>query len=294
MNISNHSHSKVMLSEQRDFPLLAFLWRWKCATTSAIAKYFYSHSSVNAAYLRLWKLKRAGFIRIRTDDAANFFVWTLDKKGFAVIQSYLPQLKEEGYMSENLRHDLVCMAVHLGDRIFGEIPELKFFSEQELRRIDPNFYPEWIPKTNRHRPDAYWRVTGESGQKVIALEVELSLKDETTYESVARFYKDHTKIDEILWVVSRPGIARKVQSIMDGGQTLSLKHSFVLLDFIYATGWQTPLHSGKSAPKTISEILETEPLKCRDESFGTFSFDVRRTPQKSKHCRFFRLTSFSH
>lgn len=279
---------KAILSEERDLPLLVFLWRWKMSTTSAIANKFYSGSSVNGAYQRLWKLKRAGFIRTRTDETGNFFVWILDKKGYAAIHSRLPLMREDGYLSENLRHDLVVSAIHLGDGIFGDLPGLEYFSEQELRRIDLSVFPSWVPNSKRHRPDGYWRVRTSTGQKLVALEVELSPKQDADYETIARFYDDHAEINAVVWIVPRPQVAHKLHTLFERTSRREYKHSFILLDPIYDVGWQVPVSLGHNIDKSIADILETGPSRSRDAAFGHVSFDVRRTPQKSKHCKLFR------
>lgn len=286
------NNRKAILSEERDIPLLNFLWRWKMSTTSAIAQRFYSHSSVNGAYMRLWKLKRAGFIRLRTDVTGNFFVWTLDKKGYEAIRSRLPVLREDGYLSENLRHDLIVSGIHLGDGIFGHIQEIELWSEQELRRIDLSFFPSWVPRSKRHRPDGYWRLVDSTGQKLIALEVELSLKPDTTYELTARFYDDHTEINEIIWVVPRPNMAQKIHALMEKASRRGYKHSFVLLDSVISLGWQAPVIHGHRFNSSIADILETEPKRTRKALFGQFSFDTRKSPHKSKHCRLIGAPSF--
>ena len=286
--------TRAVLSEQRDLPLLGFLWRWKMATTAGLARALYPQNSVNSVYMRLWKLEKAGFICTRNDIGNNAFVWTLDKKGYAAIRPHLPPLREDGYMSENLRHDLIVSAIHFGERIFGEINGLEFWTEQELRRIDPTYFPQWVTKSERHRPDGYWHTGTSPIPNTVALEVELSAKVDAEYDKCARFYDDHSEITAVLWIVQKPGLARKIHSKMERSSRHSNKHSFVMLDPVSRDGWQSPIVLGHRCGSLITDLLLTQPKRDLNVSYGQFSLDIRKSPHKSKHSRFLSAPSFSY
>lgn len=155
---------------QCDREILYFLWRWKVATTRALTVGFFADRSPVTAYKRLWKLERGKVIQsIAVDRQARHRVWTLSKLGFEILkqQYFLPELQEEGFRSENITHDLVTMAMHLGEYHLGCPSEVGLFTEQELRRLYPEMYPDWVPRSQRHRADGYWRVPIGNKTKII-------------------------------------------------------------------------------------------------------------------------------
>ena len=129
------------MSEQRDIPLLVFLWQWKLSTTAALACRFFPERSLPTAYHRLWLLEKAKFIREHTDRYRKRFAWGLDQKGYHAIRELLPALREEGYKSENIGHDLLVTAVHIGDWLLGAPTGAEVFSEQQLRRYHSDYFP---------------------------------------------------------------------------------------------------------------------------------------------------------
>jgi hypothetical protein len=278
--------TSVKLNDHIDYPLLRFLWKWKVSTTSLLKEKFYADSSMAAAYIRLYRLEKAGMIRSHVDPSATHYFWTLDKLGFAAIREELPPLKEEGYLSENMGHDLIASAIHLGDGLFGDIPGVNFFTEQELRRIDPEFYPEGIPTSTRRVPDGYWLI-GETTRKIIALEVELTQKRQVLYEGCARFYEDHRKISSVLWVVPRPTLATTIQRVIAYATEGRARHNFLTLRSIYELGWQATVFTGADQGRSIRELLDNSQIRSSEAVFTNIALDTRKSPHKSKHCQIF-------
>lgn len=284
----------VHLARPTEFDLLQFLWRWKVSTTAALSHRFYANRTPHRAYQRLWKLERAGFIKTRADESAKVHLWTLDKRGFAVVRSRIHHLKEDGFISENREHDLLVTAAHLGDALLKPNCGLEFFTEQELRRIDPAFFPKWVPQSQSRRPDGYWRVITEGSPKVIALEVELSPKQESEYESIGRFYDDHSEIDQVLWVVKEPNLIDTIHQIARSVSRRPFKHSFVLLDPICSLGWLARISSGSDQGKTMNELLRNTTEKAAAHVSPQFLLDTRKTPHRSKCYEHFQTPSFSY
>jgi hypothetical protein len=280
MILKRNIRPNAVLSVTRDVPMLDFLWRWKVSTTSALGARFYPGATLGTAYKRLWRLERAGFIRARCDETASYFVWTLDKKGFAFVRSRLPKLREEGYLSENLKHDLVVTAVHLGDGLLSEMPDIKYATEQELRRYEPEFLPSWVTISSRHRPDGYWRVRKECGHQVIALEVELSPKTDLDYETVGRFYKDHEEIHRVIWVVEKTQFAERILRLAEKYSCGESKHCFVLIKPLLAMGWQATVFHGCETGKSISSILGNSLPTAPHPVGPQLMLNVRKTPHK--------------
>ena len=178
-------------------------------------------------------------------------------------------------------HDLIASAVHLGEELFGEIVGLESFSEQELRSVEPKYYPSWIPQYQTRRPDGYWRVTQNGASQVIALEVETTRKRKSDYETIARQY-DTDGVDIILWVVSRPSLAKAIHSRIEYIDRKPFKHNFVLLDAFYEKGWTAPVFLGEQSGKSIRELLGNFPGTASNLVPGEFLLDTRKKADISK------------
>lgn len=274
----------VILSN-RDVSICYFLWRWKLATTAAIRQHFYRDTG-GGAYQRLLKLEQAEYIRSRFDESGKHSVWVLDRLGFDLIKNDLPELRETSYLPNHWGHDLLVSAIHLGDGLFEKLSNIEFYSEQQLRAVNPEFYPDWVPKIRMHRPDGYWLVGPESNPKTIALEVELTQKRDYDYESVGRSYF-FAKVDGVIWIVPKPSLARAIHNQLIKSHGEEVKHHFVLLDPLYEKGWQAPIILGQDTGKVISEILQTCPRSSEDQLFSHVSLDTRKRANISSPIQLF-------
>ena len=54
----------VVLSENREIPLLLFLWKWKVSTTAALIQKFFPNCKGKTAYNRILSLRKAGLIQM--------------------------------------------------------------------------------------------------------------------------------------------------------------------------------------------------------------------------------------
>jgi hypothetical protein len=95
---------------------------------------FYPHKNLRRAYNRLLVLEKAGIIQARADIRGERFIWTLTREGYRRIRHILPlEMKEEGFESKALGHDLLCSAVLLGDWLsIAAPPDLVRVTEQQL------------------------------------------------------------------------------------------------------------------------------------------------------------------
>jgi hypothetical protein len=278
------------LRERRDLPILAFLWKWKIATSAALYVRFFPNSAPITAYKRLRSLQRLGFLERVTDERGEASVWTLTKAGFEVVREYLPALREEGFRSENVRHDLIAQAAHLGNWLVKEPPGVVLFSEQQLRRYEPGAYPDWVPTSTKRKPDGYWRINAKDGDKlarVIALEVELSRKKEDEIRGIGYFYADEFRIDRVLWVVLSEPMAHRLAGIFDGLDVQRRGfHNFVLLSDFRALGWGAPIILGPENGKTIEIFIDPGSEKdagkmsetCRKDFSVRVILDGRKGP----------------
>jgi len=233
----------------RDFLILKYIWRWKISSTSSVHEAVNREASAYSTYKTLERLERNDFLECRFHLTERFYVWQLTEFGFNSIKEYLGELKEEGYLSENHRHDRLVQAFQLGEWASFDIPQIQFFTEQELRRKDLEDYVDWIPRSNEHRPDGYSKILGEKRTWILAYEVELSIKSPQRYEGILRFYKAIKGIDRVLWMVEN---AQVMESVLRAKACIkddsSNYHVFVDLKDFLKNGWDS---------KIINEHSET-------------------------------------
>lgn len=239
-----------------DRQLLHFLWRWKVAPTAAVHRHINAVRSLSATYKRLQALLHAHFIchaSIARD--ARRFVWTLDRSGFQAIREELP-LRDEGFRSETMNHDYWVSAIHLGHCLESN-SSVELFSEQQLRRFDFAAYPDWVPATERHRPDGYWRVPYKERWITLALEVEINHKAGTEYQLAGRFYSRETAVDLVVWVVAKKATATFIRKQLLAVDSLTAeKHCFFLLQDIEQLGWQATATDGCLQGRSLKKILD--------------------------------------
>ncbi len=272
----------LRLDDETDLKILKFIWRWKVSTTAGIATAICPSRSTNGVYRRLLKLEKGGFIRVQATNNGKGFVWLLEQKGFHTIKGLLLPLSSLGYKSEHLGHDLISHAIHLGDWISGTPEGTDLFTEQELRHIDEQFYPTWVPRTPMHRPDGWWLVTADKPLK-IALEVELSLKDPENYESLGEYYGNNVPVDRVIWLVNGPTETIYIhRRLVSGQQSEANVHSMVHLGEFLRVGWQCSIRRGRDEGKTLREILDPKAVPLLSQGTGMVLCDVRKKPVKTK------------
>lgn len=229
-------------------------------TTSAIAAKFFPGENPINSYNRLTKLRLAGFTDIiALDQRVMKYIWILTSKSYAKVQGGLPKLLQDGFRSENSMHDFFVSAVHLGDWLVSNPPGVEFFSEQELRRLDPDHFPAWVPRKIDHRSDGYWRIPYKGGLVTVALEVELTPKRDRDYVVLAHEYKNHPQISRVVWVARTQGMAGHIYRIFttELGEDAG-KHDFILLEDFQEKSWQARIIFGTESGKTLGRILGSQ------------------------------------
>jgi hypothetical protein len=256
------------MSKQKYFSLsddersiLQFLWRVKVAASSAIFLRFESdfHWKEGTAYKRLLILRRKGYVDRRGDASVEFRVWTLTAKGFKAIQHLLLPLKEEGYGSESVTHDLYVLAVHYGEWIpKGAAPDVRFVTEQELRRTDEAELPKWAKPFQSHKPDGIWYFPESAAKTLFALEVEISRKRTLEYAALGAFYSEEKSVRSVLWIVQGKSHASSiVAAFQSTANTYRDIHNFVTLDDFKKSGWDSVIFFGPNAGMSIHKFLES-------------------------------------
>jgi hypothetical protein len=205
----------------------------------------------------MWRLKREGYVKTVALDSteSDSSAWALTRKGFDLIRSDLPRLVEGFQIPQNRWHDVLVTAIHLGP-YDGKKGDLDFFSEQELRSVDLDSYPSWVPRDNAHRSDGYWKFKLGSREVVAALEVELHQKPATNYHKVAEYYFRSSQVARVVWVVHASWLANFILKTM--APVLGAKigvHNFLLLEDVLKSGWDAKIIEGVEKGKTLSYLL---------------------------------------
>ncbi|MGE0174642.1 MAG: hypothetical protein AB7T49_17750 [Oligoflexales bacterium] len=284
--------SRIIISDL-DFEILMFLWHWKVATTSMLGLRLYGSDQSSGIYQRLARLERAGYILARAGVRGKHFAWTLTEKGFSVVRPWLKGLQEDGFRSENVGHDLLVSAVHLGSWIRG-IPEgSDVFTEQQLRRYPESEYPEWVPRTSQHRPDGYWKVKEDPSHRLIALEVELSRKTDFDYHAIADFYAAWKRIYQVVWVVEKERyglrLAEKLSSRLEQKADY---HNFLTIGQFVESGWQAKIIAGSETGKSLQELVDNTPRTDQSPVPGKLLMNAVKVPFRTEGYRIFSPSDF--
>lgn len=245
-----------LLLTHRDIEILKSLWKWKIGTTASIGIEFFGNADSDAGYQRLARLKKYGYVQLLAIPTTNGFGWALTPKGYEVSKPYLPDLREDGFLSETLHHDYWCTAFQRGPLV--TLPsERELISEQELRRLHRTCFPEWVPISDVHRPDGYFRVPVNGKIATVALEVELNRKKDHAYHLVAHFYHNLPSIFRVIWIVQDQNDAKLIQAKIKNALPAHFqKHLFVTLPAFKESLWQAPIFLGREESKPISILLE--------------------------------------
>ncbi|MGK5085738.1 hypothetical protein WDW37_20810 [Bdellovibrionota bacterium FG-1] len=248
----------IYLSKEIGVPLLKFIWKWKVVSTAGISLRFLSHMKFpTAPYDYLRKLREAHYIvSTSAGEQGRGYLWTLDRAGFEAIRPSLPELREVGYKAEYREHDWLVSAFHLGEWLVQSPAGVQTFSEQLLRRLEPEHYPAWVPKDRGHRPDGYWHRMDKGTIRTIALELELNRKKATAYQGVGSFYGESAQVGRVLWVVPALSDAVFIQNNLNKGPgSRSDIHSFVMLDSFLKDGWSGLITQGPGKGLSVESFL---------------------------------------
>lgn len=268
-----------------DMKCLWMLWRWKLLSTSAIHQLAYAERSVYGCYIRLLDLQDKDFVISTGSWDQKTIVWHLGDDGYKALSTQFKVPVENGFRSENKDHDFWVSAIHLGEWMAGVPDDCANFTEQELRKIDLQNYPKWVPHTKEHRPDGWWKIgLGKHNQEsLIALEVELSKKTPQAYSNVGAFYSNVISVSQVIWVVkSESSKTYILDHLKKGSSTQASEHSFILLDHYVQSRWQAQIINGKHQGKKLIEILKM-PAQNEGKTFcAGFALDVRKYPMISR------------
>ena len=212
--------------------------------------------------------------------SGNGFVWMLGDKGFKEIREDIGILSEVGFKSEALGHDLLSMSAMIGEWIHGVPKGVHLFSEQQLRRYPISEYPMWVPHSEIHRSDGYWRLPGLGVNCSVALEVERSQKLISKYELIADFYDEFKFVSHVVWITPFRNAQCSIEErIRDYLKQQTTKHSFVELSEFTKLGWQSRFRIGPLKGKSISEFMVNHSSKLNQQVDSRLLLETRKSPK---------------
>jgi hypothetical protein len=199
---------------ERDLELLTFVADHRLVL-AAHAQAFLGVSAA-AASARLRALSRAGYLTQNTVFHRQPACYQVMRKGLALIDSHLPSPRIDLRCYE---HDVGVAWLWLAARngTWGQMNEV--ISEREMRSRDATRKGTADPlgvrlggvgargRERLHYPDLL--LVTEDGRR-IALELELSRKGETRREKILSGYGADPRVDAVLYLVDKPGVARSV------------------------------------------------------------------------------------
>lgn len=255
VRIAPKKAGRVFITD-RDLEVLKFLWKWKAASTAALTKSFFPGIRPFTAYERLLQLEKKRYIQHISFRYRGGGAWVLAPQGYKFLGPYLLDMKAKGYRSENILHDYFATTFHIGEWLTHQPPTGFLCSEQELRRLEPDLLPAWVPKSEKHRPDGYTAHDSGKGAHLYAFECELSLKSKARYEQTLSFYDEEETIAAVFWLAGSPAIQSVIQRCIREQNILRphLHHFLQLGDFKRA-GWMVPLEGGILHGKSLSNLL---------------------------------------
>jgi hypothetical protein len=240
----------------RDFEVLKFLWKWKAASTAALTKSFFPGVRPFTAYERLLQLEKKRYIQHTSFRYRGGGAWVLAPQGYKFLAPFLLEMKAKGYRSENILHDYFATAFHLGEWLTHQPAKGVLCSEQELRRLEPDLLPPWVPRSEKHRPDGYTAYDSEKGAHLYAFECELSVKSRARYEQTLSFYDEEDTIAAVFWLAGSQTIQSVIQRCVREQNVLRphLHHFLQLGDFKRA-GWMAHFAGGILHGTSLSSLL---------------------------------------
>lgn len=286
MNSPDNRKPNIQITD-RDYKVLRFIWRWKCATTMTIAKKFFVQINPHSAYRRLQFLEAAGFIQSKIVSGRFFEVWTLKEKGFKYILPKLGYLESNSFKSDYIEHDFLVTALHLGEWLTHQPDNTQTYTERQLTCFPAEHWPAWIPKSKLHRPDGFSIQVRVSTQFIAAFEVELSIKTSQRYESVATYYDGETTISSVIWLVLSRNDMNRLQDIFKKLHVRDLsKHNFILHHDFLKFGWSAQVQDGNFKGQSLLNIFNrngvVQASKWHRDLDASALLDSRKRPINSK------------
>lgn len=278
---------KICQITDRDYKMLRFIWKWKVVSTHALAIKFYSRSRPYTCYRRLLHLAHDNYIESVSLKEKNAAVWSLKQKGYKFIRPHLGELSSEGFKSANSFHDYLASSLHLGEWLLHQPDNSQTVSEQQLKCIEPELLPKWVPTSKLHIPDGYSTYHLKAERVIVAFEAELSVKTSSRYESVVSFYDNEESITLVLWLVDNISSLNAIEKCFKKYNIKDIsKHQFIITSDFLKNGWMAEVIKGKYAAHKVINLFQhrayTIPTQKLHGRVTQLLLDLRKRPILSK------------
>ncbi len=269
-------------SKEIGMSLLMFLWKWKVATTTAIAARFFPGIKTTSVHRRLLELKGGGYVTTLTSHTGYGHVWTLTKKGFEAIRELLPELHKVGFQPESIGQDLITMTAMMGDWL-PKLPDgVELYSEQLLKRVHHNQFPMWVPQSDLHFASGYWRLPKLTADHSVALQVERCERGRNYFELVADFYEGYHFVANVIWLVPFSGTTSRIEKgVEEYLKSARTKHLFLPIEEFTKVGWQAKFRSGQYKDQTLSDFLSARAAPPCLQGASLCMLETRKKPFES-------------
>ena len=269
----------------RDEKILLHIWRWKLATPASIHQIFFKQYHFQNSLYFMNKLKNKKLVQAVSNLSGKSMAWALTRKGFKSLSSLLPSLKEAGYKSDCPRHDILLSSIQYEGFLSKDMDYLSIITEQELRRYKREILPKWVPNIEFRRPDGYWRVKSKKTSKedIFALEVELSRKTDSDYQSISGVYAREKSVRRVMWFVPDDRQVKRLNTILNTQQKKSYsKHNIIRIDDYHKDLWRANISAGPEEGIPMGKLLGFVPVETLLKAKYSPMLDGRRYPAKTK------------
>ncbi len=199
-------------------------------------------------------------------------------------------LSGNGFRSEAPRHDYIASTIQIGPWISTNNPTVEFFTEQELRHIHPDDYPNWVSKDISHRSDGLWRFPLTNKGLVFALEVELGRQTPERYRNIAKYYDANQTIARVFWAVRSNRQAERIHNFIKEEVGNGARfHNFLTVEDYFKKGWLSTLTLGHEAGRTMSDLVGLKKNELTPISDQNCIFDLSKCPTKSGNYKLMTL-----
>ena len=270
-------------SEFTDQDLLLFVWKWKVVSMAMLIFNFSRNASESGVYRKVRNLMKAGHLQYVFLETLNGFGVSLTKSGFSKVQKNIDYLEKVAFRSEAPLHDYISAAIHFG---LFEIHKSFFHSlitEHEIQNLALSNLPVSAPKTRVHCPDGYLIAGVNPASGVIAIEIELSAKEESRYTQLAEFYSKYSNLFGI-WIAKTRTIAINIEDALKSNSVLNGKrHLIYEWENLVKNDWNAQSTFGAAIGTRLSEIVQSNYLKNSSESEPRLTLSMLLSTKKSPY-----------
>lgn len=236
-----------MILTSRDQALLASLQSYGLLTTRLIKARHFSDIAMTTVLRRLRILEEAGYIQRISGLDFGQNAWSLTVKS---AEAFHPKAVKVHFPRFILEHDLKLMALRLRLEESGLVHSWR--PEHEIRSIVAERHGIKT-MSDRTIPDGLMGIENEGQKESVAVELELSSKNQERYRSIFWDYADKDSLWGLWYVVKKKGIATQLLTARKNGYQRGPYFLWSELDDVMKDPLQAMIYSGKRRFK-ISEI----------------------------------------